>query len=585
MVRTVLFVTALSAAAVGCGGAAADAIKPDMPTGSDALGGSECTTAAQDVDELWVVDLSGPKRNSLVNAMQKGLVFVSYDCKELKVVTGCRVKGLPARYEYGGTGHRKDVHELAGADMVRASLSGGAVIAAKLETELKTGTQLNIAYALVGMRSAPLETLAVNQLEGHCDGVTHFVAAAHLGAFRMTRGSSADVGAALKVFEQGVEASSSASEKAESEDGNGSICPRGETERSKELPGCDSPVELELRAISKTPAAEAELPPPPPEVPHPPRCGPGLVSSGGHCVPRTRSGPPTCKPGDPSGCESACKNGDSRSCALAGAAYEKGKGVQTDMKRAYGLYEKSCSAKDPEGCAGQGILLSRGDGVGRDLDRAKSMLEEACNQSSGRACSGRGHMDRITGDRESALRWLDRGCNLRYMSACYYAGALRDKKDDQRAYENHLRACSGGEARGCLAMSVLLLSGRARDPEAPPAADIRRMLNDGFLKSLDRRCEARDASSCEVLGDWYAGKYDSDGKVAPPQPDKAKAYYGKACDQGQTDACKDANASGPPKPGSPPGPPKGPPGPPPKGPPKGPPGPPPKGPPKSSKFQ
>lgn len=104
-----------------CGaGGAAKAVKADQPTAASAMGG-KCTSPTEDA-EPWVIDLKADVRGSLKAAMDKGVVVVAYDCKELKLLRSCQVRG---NYEYSGTGFNEDLIRLTDADSVRATLSGG----------------------------------------------------------------------------------------------------------------------------------------------------------------------------------------------------------------------------------------------------------------------------------------------------------------------------------------------------------------------------------------------------------------------------------------------------------------------------
>src|SRR5262249_28771948 len=77
----------------GCGpGAAAEAIRPDDPTASGALGEAGC----RDVDksgEPLIVDWKPDQRGDLEIAMKEGVAIVQYSCKGIKLLKECHIEG------------------------------------------------------------------------------------------------------------------------------------------------------------------------------------------------------------------------------------------------------------------------------------------------------------------------------------------------------------------------------------------------------------------------------------------------------------------------------------------------------------
>jgi hypothetical protein len=95
----------------------AKAVRADQPSAKDAMGG-KCTSPTEDA-EPWVIDLKADNRGALKAAMDKGVVVVSYDCKELKILRSCQVRG---NYEYSGSRFNEDKIRLKDADTVRSKL-------------------------------------------------------------------------------------------------------------------------------------------------------------------------------------------------------------------------------------------------------------------------------------------------------------------------------------------------------------------------------------------------------------------------------------------------------------------------------
>jgi hypothetical protein len=72
-----------------------------------------------------------------------------------------------------------------------------------MEADLKRGTALDVAYAIVGETNTTVPSISKSQLRGaDCKNATHFVATASLGAFAMRSSTDAQAGAAAEIFGQ-----------------------------------------------------------------------------------------------------------------------------------------------------------------------------------------------------------------------------------------------------------------------------------------------------------------------------------------------------------------------------------------------
>ena len=551
-----------AALAGGCApGGAARELRAEEPTAEGAMGGS-CVTPGEP-SEPWTFDLEGTKRGELSAAMKRGLVLVSYDCNRLELVKGCRA---PGDYEYAAYPAEFEVLDLRDGDSVRASLSGGQAIAAALKAEFERGTALLISHGEAGMSSTTVWELPRDRLQGSakaCDRATHFVEAIHFGAFAMKTSTSAQIGSALELFDQGVSANSESSSLRNKVSGSPDACKKGNPDGAPRE--CDYVVRLRLVPISEE-ASEggsgsevAPPPPPPPAIPRPPACPPGFVRSGGACMSLKTAASYTCKVGDASDCNSQCAKGSAESCAILGFMHEKGTGVRASDMGARIHYEKACNKGNSDGCTGLAYLISKGEGgMDKDEARARGMFDKECKRGNARACSGLGQIERFAGKLGLASMWFRRACSLGYTRGCFYEGLVlqQDGKGSalERARKSFVRACRGGELRGCLAASPMVAAGTGGDQDPKEASIMRSMA----MVGLDLRCRKGDAESCKILGDVWSGKYDPKMR----DPARAKEFYGKACKAGLSEACKEAGPPGPP-----PGPP-GPPGPRPPGPPR-----------------
>lgn len=254
------------------------------------------------------------------------------------------------------------------------------------------------------------------------------------------------------------------------------------------------------------------------------------MDPGGSCRIKSSGKAYTCSGTNSGECNEQCNAGSPQSCAILGHLYEKGEGVTADDKKAHTFYKKACDAKDIDGCTGLGYMMSKSDKPD-EQKQSVGILRQACDAGNGRACSGLGQQARIRRDWATASKEFDRGCRLNYSRGCYYAGValVRLDKEPERALWNFERACKGGDERGCLAAGSFLVQGTAGRKDADEGNKfISRALN-----ALQAECSEKKSESCEVLGDYYNGKY---GKAAP-QAAKAIEFYDKACSEGQADAC------------------------------------------------
>src|SRR6185436_8688111 len=97
-------------------------------------------------------------------------------------------------------------------DEVKANLPfSGGTMAAQLQAEFARGSSLNLFMAFVGQKVASRKEVRRDELTGRCEGATHFVRTAALGAFAMQTGAKADLSSAAKFFTASASGSSTSS--------------------------------------------------------------------------------------------------------------------------------------------------------------------------------------------------------------------------------------------------------------------------------------------------------------------------------------------------------------------------------------
>ena len=173
-----------SVVACAAGGPGA-AMRPNDPTAGDALG--ESCSAVAPYGQPLVVDWKPHERANLEEAMASGVAVVAYDCNSLRLLGDCHVEG-----SYGtlGVSRKEEVVELESADEIKANLpTFGVKLAADFRAEIQRGSAINLAMILIGKRRTTVSSAGRGQLRGTCDGATHFVRGAFMGAFAMGTGT------------------------------------------------------------------------------------------------------------------------------------------------------------------------------------------------------------------------------------------------------------------------------------------------------------------------------------------------------------------------------------------------------------
>lgn len=225
----------LTIAACGTG----EAIRPTDPTYAGAMGLNVCGGPLAPAAPL-VVDWRPEERASLEVAVRRGVAVVRYDCRTLTVLPFCNA---PGSYQFTGFTRKEQVVRLSNRDQIEANLPVHGV---QLAGSLARGTSLDIGLMMVGQRGTSLQTVTRDGLQGSCDGATHFVQSATLGAFAMTTGAAAEARTAAEIFGAGTSASSLSSKTVLNRDGDLVACGTAGPSSSDAPAQCGALVRLQL---------------------------------------------------------------------------------------------------------------------------------------------------------------------------------------------------------------------------------------------------------------------------------------------------------------------------------------------------
>ncbi len=525
---------------VACGpGGVADGIREPPPTGEEAMDGWKCESKedVKNAAEPLVVDWPGGMRGKLETRMTKGVAVVKYDCETIELLEDCTAGGT---YGYMGMTTKEEMVRLKSADEVKANLPlSGLSIVAKIGAEMQRDTSLDIATVMVGRRRTTVQEVRPEQLDGRCDGASHFVRGAMVGAFVMKSGSKAKVETVAQVFGAGASAGSAASKISRTQDGYADKC-KASSPDSSEPPGqCGALIRLELtpiRSLQDELAGNGE---------GGGGCPAGLVRVSGKCTKATKRVAYECKTNDPIDCGRQCDAGDMASCVHLSVMYAAGKQLQTDHKKAVAYAKQSCQAGFAGGCNALGRAADYGNGIKRDPQNAFRHYKIACDGGDPDGCVAMGLALRdgrgIPRDYKRAKRILNRACEGGEPSGCSALGEMYHKGQGPEIQE------MDPKERGLVAVQLYQRSAAGDWPDG--YRNLASLYTDGLILARDdakaRELYNKALKRYQVLCDdsgvgrachEVAGMFRRGDGIAASR-DKAGEYYDRACGFGFMDSC------------------------------------------------
>jgi uncharacterized protein len=471
---------------LSCGaGGAAEAVRPKDPTAAGVLG-EDAKGSCQDVSngaEPLVVDWKPDQRMDLDEVMHDGVAVVGYSCQGMKLLKQCKIDGT---YGFIGMTKREQVVRLNNADEVRANLpfSGGSI-----GGEMQRGSTLEIAMIMIGKKRTTWDEPTKADLKGACDGATHYVRGATVGAFVLEMGTEAKVRAAAELFGAGTSGQSESAKSSRNKDGEPGDCSKSSPESDKPPSQCGAPIRLVLAPIKPAPAEGQPAPQPKPadkgvaeaEV----ACPKGLVLAEGKCTSPASAPAFLCDPQNAAECTAQCDKGHAGSCSALGA-----------------------------------ILLRD-----RDVAKATPVLKKACDGDEAKACVNLGI---VTSDQAAAVKLFEKGCSAGVALGCeklgraYLAGSGGLSADPAKALAHLRTGCEGGQDTACAGAADLLSSGKGGAQDLKAAMELHK-----------RACDGSVAESCTELGRLN----ETGGQGVGANAIIAEMLYRRGCYRGSADAC------------------------------------------------
>jgi hypothetical protein len=445
--------------------------------------------------------------------MKQGIAVVAYDCRSLRVLPDCKVKGS---YGYLGMTVKQQVIRLKNSDEIKTNLPfSGASLGAKLGAELSRGATLDVALVMVGKKVASRAQMAAGDLTGTCQGATHFVRSATLGAFVMKTGTQGKAAAAAEFFGVGGSASSSSDRDVQNRDGDPKACQQASPNAPKPPDQCGALVRLHLSGVGAAAQAgtlqQAQSP-----------CPAGYVFSGGKCTTAASAQSHQCDRGDLADCMAQCDRRHAGSCSNLAVMLLQGRGVKADLARALALMNYACRARVTQACGNLGTMYFYGKAVERDIPRAISLLTWACDAGDAGACGNLGSVYYGVGglprDIKRATQYFNRGCTGGNGMSCSKVGALYEKSYPAHALTSYIKGC------GLLWGQACFFGGRLYAKLHGEA--------DGHARTLHALgCQMGHGLACAAVASTYLKKGEE------RQPAKALPFLERGCRLKHTGSC------------------------------------------------
>jgi len=223
----------------------------------------------------------------------------------------------------------------------------------------------------------------------------------------------------------------------------------------------------------------------------------------------------------------ACEGGEQRACLGAAHLLVRHEPRTEAYGQALVVFSGACDAGLASACIAGARQRRIGDARKVEAPEPVDMWTSACDRHSAPGCLGLGEqLARSKKTWSAAFDAWTRSCDIGEPHACTELGLLVSERhpepwDGEQARDDYLtRGCESGDAEGCYWLAEPELPRKAEPPE--PAYVL-----------LERSCEGDFGQGCADLADVHIYRKDSFNDEI------AARYYGRACDNGHFDSCKE----------------------------------------------
>jgi TPR repeat protein len=560
----------LSTLLLGCkAGGAGKFIEPDKPTAGEAMGELSCAQDQTRAEPL-IVDWGSDDRTDLEVAMRDGIVVASYDCNSFRVLENCRTTG---GYIFAGVGRKQDVVQIVGVDELHANFPLGK---ANFQAALDRGSTIDVALVTVGKRRTSAFQVARPDLQGDCEGATHFVSSAVVGAFAVGTGTRGHVSSVVEVFKLAdIGGSSTSEQQSLNRDGDLAACETANPSDPQPPAQCQAILRVELVALNEAVVELAPAAGPPQVAALGQVCPAGFVSVDNKCALADQATAYRCQPDNVAECRTQCEAGSAESCHNLAVLVDRGKDGAPDRELATTLFEKACEGGNLNSCS---ALSYRLDWKAQP-ERVIGLLQKSCDGEDAVSCRVLGNAlvrgDQLGKDTSRGEQLLLRGCTMAEMYAC---GDLAwflwtERKQPKQALAAVEGACSMGSGPSCSIVGGWLSNCEDGRPPGFGVSDAKLCESFPFTdsgkasKAYELSCRAGFPGACHVAAErnqrgkgvttdmktvvellelgcptgWYAceklGKLYEDGDGIPQDLAKALATYDQGCERRDKGDC------------------------------------------------
>ncbi len=569
--RPIFLLASLVLGLVGCkAGAVGKFIEPKKPSAGAAMGELTCSTDQSRAEPL-IVDWASDDRTDLEVAMRDGIVVASYDCNSFRVLENCRAAG---GYSFAGVGRKQDVVQIVGMDELHANFPLGK---ANFAAALDRGSTIDVALVTVGKHRTSAFQVARPDLQGDCEGATHFVSSALVGAFAVGTGTRGHVSSVAEVFKVGDIGGSSTSESQSlNRDGDLSACEAANPSDPSPPNQCQAILRVELVALVDTPVEPPTSGGPPPAEPLGQVCPNGFVLQGSKCALASEAKGYRCAPDDAAACTSQCEAGSAESCHNLAVMTDYGRhGVTADREQAKVLYAKACEGGNSASCTSLSYKLD----WKAEPERVSGLLQKSCEDDDAMSCRVLGNElirgDKFAKDSGRGEQLLGRACAMAEVYACgdlaWFLWTSRNQP--KQALEVAEADCTRGNGESCSIVGGWL--SKCEDGRPPGFVPMDVKACEGYPSvdagkstlAFERACRGGYSGACHVAAErhqrgkgvttdmnivvellelgcpkgWYSceklGKLYEQGDGVAQNLDKALEVYGKGCDANDKGDC------------------------------------------------
>ena len=236
----------------------------------------------------------------------------------------------------------------------------------------------------------------------------------------------------------------------------------------------------------------------------------------------------------------ACDAGMAIGCSNLAELFATGRGGKRNWRQAIALAEKACSLDGIEPCTTALALKKQrpdgacktepdcermcDEGLGSSCrhlaelrDNSADAYERGCAERDGESCTRRGH---AASTLELGAKWYIRGCLAGDRAACTFRDFGNAKEGSRKAIES-LRGLCARDRNACVLLGLAIEEENATDAQ----------------QLWRKACDRKHGIACRLLADALGG-------------DKAKPLMKRACQVGDSVACKELSLFPPPRPPS-----------------------------------